>query len=362
MTTSQPPITVLMTVYNGEPYLREASESILQQTYPHFRFLILDNASTDRSRDVIRDLNDPRIDLVELPENAGQVRALNQGLEMVDTPYMARMDADDVSIPTRLEEQLRIMERERDVVIVGSAYDRIDSQGSFINLRNYPCTHTEIRWRMLFHVSFCHSVVMVRTDALNRNGLRYDTDYALAEDYHLWSRLLRHGRGMNLAHPLMRFRVHQQQTARNAGDRQLQASERISRYNLADLGFSFSADEVRLLRDLYSRLPRPLSREGMDLCGQLLQVLQAFQKQPDVDARVVRAIRRDLIDRMLTATPIERIGDLLASGLLRKIVGTDIPSVGIHAAKRPLRPVRRLLRGYSASRPNDSLTHVRRES
>ncbi|MFC1937085.1 glycosyltransferase family 2 protein [Chloroflexota bacterium] len=99
-------MTVLMTVYNGEPYLYEAVASILAQTYRDFRFLILDNASTDNSRGVIRSFNDPRIKLVELPENIGLVAALNRGLEMIDTPFVARMDADDISLPTRLEKEL----------------------------------------------------------------------------------------------------------------------------------------------------------------------------------------------------------------------------------------------------------------
>jgi glycosyltransferase involved in cell wall biosynthesis len=97
-----PELTVLMTVYNGEAYLRETIDSILNQTYKDFKFLILDNASTDSSREIIRSYNDPRIELAALPENIGQAAALNKGLDMIDTPLVARMDADDISLPHRL--------------------------------------------------------------------------------------------------------------------------------------------------------------------------------------------------------------------------------------------------------------------
>ena len=113
-------LTVLMTVYNGETFLRDTVASILNQTYKDFRFLIIDNASSDRSREVIRSFHDPRIDLVALPENIGQIPALNKGLDMIDTTYVARMDADDISLPRRFERQIAFMESHPFVGVCGT--------------------------------------------------------------------------------------------------------------------------------------------------------------------------------------------------------------------------------------------------
>ena len=101
-----PAVTVLMTVHNGGPYLRTAIHSVLAQTYRDFRFLIVDDASSDDTRDIIRSYDDPRVELMVLPQNVGQTAALNLGLRHAASPWIARMDADDYAAPSRLEEQL----------------------------------------------------------------------------------------------------------------------------------------------------------------------------------------------------------------------------------------------------------------
>ena len=106
MRPDQVQLTVLMTVYNGSPFLRTAIDSILNQTYADFCFLIVDDASTDDSREIVRSYKDPRIQLVCLEHNVGQTAALNIGLRQATTPWIARMDADDYSGPTRFEEQM----------------------------------------------------------------------------------------------------------------------------------------------------------------------------------------------------------------------------------------------------------------
>ena len=98
MAKSEPRLTVLMTVYNGEPYIKDAVVSILNQTYSNFNFLILDNASIDDSIKIINSFNDPRIKIIELSSNIGQTEALNKGLKMIKSKYTARMDADDIVV------------------------------------------------------------------------------------------------------------------------------------------------------------------------------------------------------------------------------------------------------------------------
>lgn len=207
-----PALTVLMTVRNGEPYLAEAVASILNQTYGDFRFLILDNASTDQSREIIQAFRDPRIDLVELPEDIGQTAALNRGLEMVDTPWVARMDADDVSLPQRLELQMAHLERHPQVVLLGTAARLIDGQRQFMRDRWVLLADKDIRWQHLVGRGvFVHSSVIFAASAVARAG-GYPAEYRYAQDYALWWRLLALGQVANIPECLVYIRYHASNT------------------------------------------------------------------------------------------------------------------------------------------------------
>jgi glycosyltransferase involved in cell wall biosynthesis len=119
ISNSNAPITVLMPVYNAERYVGEAIESILNQTFRDFKILIIDDGSTGRSCEIIRaySLEDHRIELVINESNMGITKTLNKGLSMIDTPYIARMDSDDISLPHRFEKQLDIMENNSDLML-----------------------------------------------------------------------------------------------------------------------------------------------------------------------------------------------------------------------------------------------------
>src|SRR6185295_3491651 len=115
-----PQVSVLMSVYNGEKYLKEAMESILNQSFPDFEFLIFNDSSTDSGREIILSFNDPRIVLVDNEKNIGLTKSLNKGLSLAKGKYIARMDADDISDAGRLNEQVNYMEKNSDVAVCGS--------------------------------------------------------------------------------------------------------------------------------------------------------------------------------------------------------------------------------------------------
>jgi len=117
---SDPQVTILMTVYNESRWVRTSVDSMLAQTYHDFHFLIVDDASTDDTREIIRSYDDPRIELVSLEKNVGQTAALNVGLKLVKTPWIARMDADDFSPPKRLETEMRTLEADPGLDCVGT--------------------------------------------------------------------------------------------------------------------------------------------------------------------------------------------------------------------------------------------------
>lgn len=201
-----------MTVRNGEPYLHEAVASILNQTYENFRFLILDNASTDNSRAVIRAFNDARIDLIELPEDIGQTAALNRGLRMIDTPWVARMDADDVSLPQRLELQMAYLDGHPRVVLLGTGVRVIGGPTQGTRDKRVLVADLDIRWvHLIGRSGFYHSATVFATTAVARAG-GYPVHYRYAQDYALWCHLLDLGRGANIPQRLVHVRCHDSNT------------------------------------------------------------------------------------------------------------------------------------------------------
>ena len=205
MTT--PSITVLMSVYNGERYLGQAIESILCQSYDDFEFLIVNDGSTDGTRDVIHSYDDPRIRLIENEANLGLARSLNHGIESARGAYIARQDADDISEPDRLTRQMAFLRRHPDIALLGSWYTVIDPHGRILAHKTLPCADIEIRWVLLFVSSFVHTAVIMPRYILSTVGL-YDDSLAYAMDYDLWQRIARYHPVANLNAYLVRYRIH----------------------------------------------------------------------------------------------------------------------------------------------------------
>ncbi|MEA2235590.1 MAG: hypothetical protein QOC81_314 [Thermoanaerobaculia bacterium] len=186
-----PLVTVLLCVYDGEGYLREAIDSILGQTYRDFEFLIIDDASRDATPAILASYDDKRIRIIRNPENIGLTRSLNLGLREARGALIARQDADDVSFRDRLARQVAFLERNGDVAVVGSQAVSIDELGRR-RARLRRCeTHLGIRWQLMYENPFVHSAVVFRRDlVLDRFG-GYDETFRTNQDFELWSRLSR---------------------------------------------------------------------------------------------------------------------------------------------------------------------------
>ena len=186
MNIKTPSVTVLMSVYNGEEYLGEAIESILNQTFTDFEFVIVDDASTDNTIDIIRSYRDSRIRLVENDENMGQTRSLNIGLGQARGQYIARLDQDDIALENRLEEQVKFLSINEDIDLVGSFRYYVDPKGKIIrNGREsilFPSTY--FKPFVLGRVSIIHPCMMFRKKKIQSlNG--FNEDYNLCQDLHL---------------------------------------------------------------------------------------------------------------------------------------------------------------------------------
>lgn len=196
----KPKVTVLMPVYNTEKYLREAIDSILNQTFKDFEFLIINDASTDRTREILQSYHDPRIKVINNRKNLGLAKSLNKGLKIAKGKYIARMDADDISLPERLKKQIRFMEKNQSVGLLSSFWFSIDGQGKKIQV------HQAFNGKHAVHF-ICHGSVMIRKDFLQRVSF-YREVFEYSEDSDLWLRLSEVCDVRSLKEPLYKYRVH----------------------------------------------------------------------------------------------------------------------------------------------------------
>jgi len=198
-------ISVLLSVYNGEKYLREACDSIISQTFTDFEFIIVDDGSTDRSVDILRSYKDERMKIIQQP-NKGLSAALNVGLSASAGKYIARMDADDVSVPHRLETQYEFLESHPECVAVGSNAMVIDADGEYLFTSDQP-TDWEIIRSKLPRMSFFHSSTLYRRDtALSCGGYQENIKHYY-EDLLFFNHLACRGELRNLSQPLLKVRL-----------------------------------------------------------------------------------------------------------------------------------------------------------
>jgi glycosyltransferase involved in cell wall biosynthesis len=242
-----PPITVLLCTYNDARFLPQSVESVLNQTFAEFDFLIVDDGSTDETREWLDRLSDPRVRVLRNTTNRGLTFSLNRGLDAARGRYVARMDADDVAAPERLAAQFAFMEANPSVGIVGSSRTLIDEQDRFVAEARATEGDLAIRWKCLLGSPFAHPTVMLRRAVPERHGLRY-REVPRAEDYDLWPRLLAHTRGANLPQPLLRYRLRERAAQSKAY--QLAQHDRIALSAIQHLvpGFPITPDDVTQLR------------------------------------------------------------------------------------------------------------------
>ncbi|MBI4184365.1 MAG: glycosyltransferase [Proteobacteria bacterium] len=230
-----PRVSMLLTVYNGGPYLRPAVESVLASELADFEFVIVDNRSIDGSRDYLAGLADRRIRFIANERNLGQTGALNVGLRACVAPLVAHIDADDLDLPDRMGRQAEYLERNPKTALIGGQTTVIDSEGRAIFTTRFPSDAERIAALMTLANCFDHSSVMFRRDpALAVGG--YPAGHAVSQDFALWSALLRAGHRLeNLDRPVSRVRTHpgQAMAGAEAGRREAGEVVRITALNQA---------------------------------------------------------------------------------------------------------------------------------
>ena len=226
-----PKITVIMPVYNASSYLEEAISSILNQTFDDFEFLIFNDGSTDNSADIVQSYNDKRIKFIDSNLNKGYVYHLNHCIDLAQGEYIARMDADDISLPRRFEKQVAFMDANPNVGVCGTWFKII---GTGAEIR-HPVDNDSIRLALLNHCAIGHPTVMLRTHLLKEYGLRYESSFVPAEDYFFWVAMSKHCDLANLPEFLLEYRIHQKQISNYRRKEQSKKSQQLRRCQVEEM-------------------------------------------------------------------------------------------------------------------------------
>lgn len=225
-----PPLSVVMAVRDAEAWISGAVDSILNQTHRDFEFIVVDDGSTDRTRALLDGQRDPRLTVLHRPR-AGLTCSLNHALGLAVAPLLARMDADDVALPARLERQLAFLDAHPDVGLLGTGCHEISPSGEVLRTVSPPVEDAAIRRALIRANPFIHSSIVMRREALERAGL-YDERFAVAQDYDLWMRMSRVTRMANLSEPLVLRRVTPGMISRTRDTERLRAELFVKRQAL----------------------------------------------------------------------------------------------------------------------------------
>lgn len=202
---SVPIVSVIMAVYNGGKTVKRAIDSILQQTLTEFKFIIVNDGSTDGTAVILKKYRDPRIVVLTNERNEGLQYSLNRAIDNSEGEYIARMDADDYSMPQRLAVQIDFCNRNPHIGVCGSWVRGGNS--IFSTLWKYPCDHEDIKALLLFESCIAHPSIVFRKSAFSKELLHYDPTYKRCEDYELWTKLILHAQFSVVPEPLLNYTV-----------------------------------------------------------------------------------------------------------------------------------------------------------
>lgn len=254
MSRSQPLVSVVLPVHNGEKYVAEAVRSILDQSLSDLELIVVNDGSDDGTREVLEELrsrcNDRRLRICHLCR-VGFVKALNLGIQQASGKYIARMDADDVALPHRLRVQASFLDNHPDYLVCGSFIEVFDSTG-YRSSMGFPSSDEEIRAVLFANCCICHPAAMLRRQVFFEHHLWYREEYGTVADYDLWTRVVDVGKVANLPLVLLRYRRHSQQVSVTDTPQVATWTNRVWRYQLEKL-LPPTEEEFRLHASLARR-------------------------------------------------------------------------------------------------------------
>ena len=241
-----PRVTVLMPTYNVAPWVEEAVQSVLNQTYRDFELLVVDDGSTDNTLDHVRSIQDDRIHIAAFPDNVGLAENLNRGLDLIGTELVARMDGDDIAEPDWLETGINVLDTHPEVGICSFGFQFFGAKTSLVR---FPEHHEDSKTQMLFG---CTVIVPVfRRAVMADNHLRYSTEAFPAEDYMMWANAYRVTQVYNVQRTLFHYRTHASQISTARREAQIVKSNEVRLKMLDWLNPSFSDEEKQYFLDVF---------------------------------------------------------------------------------------------------------------
>lgn len=255
---SLPKVSVIMSVYNGMPFLKDAVKSILNQTYKNFEFIIVDDASKDKTWSYLKSLKDPRVKIIKNKKNLGLAASLNIALRLAQGDYVARMDADDVSLPKRFETQVRFLKSHQDIDLCGTWVDLIDDKRVRIGEKKYPIKDKDIKKVLNWYSAIIHPTFMARKKVY-RKLKGYNPKFDLAEDYEFLLRAKREYKMANIPQKLLLWRFWDKRRSRKEMEKmdRVDLMIKMEAFKRGDFGPLYTVTLIKKLLMTYL-LPMPI--------------------------------------------------------------------------------------------------------
>ena len=226
-------ISVIMSIYSEEEeWIRESIDSILNQTFSDFEFIIInDNPNRDKNKSLLAEYTqiDNRIIIITNEENIGLTKSLNKGLRIAKGKYIARIDADDISLPTRFQKQVDFLDNNPEYIVCGTNISYFGDTKMFLYSDWIKLDNDAIKAQLIFNSCFAHPTVMIRKDILLNHNIFYDENYKQAQDYRLWEQLYNLGKYKNLEEKLLKYRISFNQVSNKNNSNQVLLGQKIRR-------------------------------------------------------------------------------------------------------------------------------------
>ena len=237
-----PNISVIMPAYNAEKYIREAIDSILAQTFTDFEFIIIDDGSKDYTTAIVQSYSDSRIRFYQNERNVGVAATLNRGLDLAQGEYIARMDADDISLPERFEKQKAYLDTYNKIAVCGTSVTMFCDK-KVLGTRTLSATPQKMKENLFFSCGLAHPSVMMRSLVIHDLG-GYDLEFNGMEDYELWCRVSENYNIISLPDILLRYRIHDGQVTKHPTSQYFEQLRRLKNRQVSQLGVLPSPEEM----------------------------------------------------------------------------------------------------------------------
>lgn len=284
---NQPLVSILIPCYNVEEYVEESLSSILNQTYSNLEIIAINDCSTDNTGEILNYIatKDKRVKVITNDVNLKLINTLNKGIEFCNGEYIARMDADDISLPTRIEKEVLFLEKNKDHDIVSTQFYAFRSENpSRRDLNHSPTLDKELRAYLLFRSGICHPAVMMRKRMFTELEMKFESEYLHVEDYAFWSEAVYKTKLANLSEPLLLYRVHKHQISSLHEDLQTENKKKVYKIHCRHLGLPVDDDYIDVYASVAECVPAHSSFSYLDKCEAfMLSLVKLNEEKPFCD-------------------------------------------------------------------------------